>query len=306
MPETMTPMPGEDLVTQSIPTMFPSRDDASAAMATDLPGGNGADDLLADDRVARVLKGSGADDTLTGAGGSDDLQGGKGNDHLAGRSGDDSLKGGKGSDVLSGDQGDDRLFGENGQDRLEGGSGSDMLDGGKDDDHVSGDAGNDILKGGKGNDILSGGADDDSLFGGNGADWLDGGSGADQLHGGKGHDTFVFGDDDTILDFDRDDDLIDLRGLGVNAGNFDDLVTIERDWTGTRVKVGDAEIAVLGEDHLSMDDFVLDAPASSQRGAMPADIDWSATISGGFAGASEQGIEQAMMQQMLHQHDLMF
>ncbi|WP_394700966.1 Ig-like domain-containing protein [uncultured Cohaesibacter sp.] len=81
---------------------------------------------------------------------------------------------------------------------------------------ISGTTGADILTGTIGDDILSGLGGIDQLSGGNGNDVLSGGTGNDQLSGGFGHDTFVMetgGGVDSLLDFDSDEDQIDISDL---------------------------------------------------------------------------------------------
>lgn len=160
------------------------------------------------------------DDTLTGTAGRDTLKGGSGDDVISGLAGDDVIDGGSGDDVLNGNDGDDRL---------NGGSGDDVL--------VAGD-GDDELTGGSGDDRLAGGDGDDRLSGGSGDDRLDGGEGDDVMTGGGGEDNFVFGSgDDRVTDFDVDEDLIDLSGLGVTAQSFASRVVISQSGNDTLVRL---------------------------------------------------------------------
>jgi len=117
---------------------------------------------------------------------------------------------------LNGEDGDDRLFGNVGNDNLNGGDGDDLLKGGK---------ARDKLYGGDGDDRLFGGGYKDKLYGGDGEDRLVGGRGKDELTGGADADTFVFrrisdsantADFDTILDFEVNEDIIDLSKLPGN------------------------------------------------------------------------------------------
>ena len=82
-------------------------------------------------------------------------------------------------------------------------------------DSLTGANGNDLIYGYSGNDILSGMDGNDLIFDGDGLDQMDGGSGLD---------TFVLADDtdiDQILNFNTDEDIIDLSEfvaeLPVNA-----------------------------------------------------------------------------------------
>ena len=93
-----------------------------------------------------------------------------------------------------------------------------------------GGAGNDTLSGGTADEILIGAQGDDSIGGGGndvlkgalGNDTLDGGAGSDTMIGGAGDDVFVFdqasiGSEiqlDRISDFERGEDVIELRGFG--------------------------------------------------------------------------------------------
>ena len=103
---------------------------------------------------------------------------------------------------------DQTITGTVDDDDFRGGSGNDTITGGE---------GFDTLKGGSGDDTLKGGSGDDTLKGGSGNDTLEGGSGNDTLKGGLGADTFVFTEghgDDQVLDFDPENDIIDLSGFG--------------------------------------------------------------------------------------------
>ena len=128
-----------------------------------------------------------------------------------------TVVGGSAGAFATGGAGDDRLElrldgsvmveARGGDDRVITGHAADMLSGGAGDDH---------LEAGRGDDLLSGGAGDDRLVGG---------EGADRLSGGAGQDVFVFdglsesvsGSEDRLLDFDADEDFIDLSGLDANA-----------------------------------------------------------------------------------------
>nr|MDZ8019262.1 M10 family metallopeptidase C-terminal domain-containing protein [Nostoc sp. SerVER01] len=94
--------------------------------------------------------------------------------------------------------------------------------------NITGTAYNDDLFGGLGNDSLSGGGGNDSLFGEQGNDRLLGGAGNDTLYGGAGNDEFVFEyfdnsvvakEQDIVIDFQKGQDKIDLRTLGISDFN---------------------------------------------------------------------------------------
>lgn len=186
-----------------------------------LDGGLGRDELHGGAGNDTLLGGRGHD-TLFGGAGHDELRGGGGNDELRGGLGNDTLFGGVGDDSLYGGAGHDELHGGGGNDLLRGGAGRDTLFGGGGNDSLFGGGGRDELHGGAGDDLLFGGAGDDTLFGGAGDDVLTGGAGADVLYGGAGADRFVFLDisdsplgagRDRIMDFQRGEDLLDLRQI---------------------------------------------------------------------------------------------
>lgn len=126
---------------------------------------------------------------------------------------------------LVGDDANNTASGFGGGDILIGNGGNDSLSGNKDNDIISGGIGNDQLLGGKGDDNLNGGEGDDTLIGGAGADLLISGAGRDVLVLGAGANT------DTLIDFQKGQDLIGLRGgLSFNQLKFtqgDFLTTIE-------------------------------------------------------------------------------
>jgi len=143
-------------------------------------------------------------------------------ENVTGSAHDDSLYGNELANVLSGLGGEDRLHGNKGNDRLFGGGGDDWL---------SGDHGNDVVNGGSGRD---------TLIGGQGNDVLNGGAGDDALSGGAGRDTFVFsesGGNDRILDFNRNQDVIDLRQVDAIEGNS---AHDAFEWIGSRAFSGSA------------------------------------------------------------------
>ena len=124
-------------------------------------------------------------------------------------------------------------------DSFNGGTGNDILVAGAGNDTLIGGSGNDTIYSLKGDDLLQGNQGKDILSGGAGNDTLDGGTGDDILAGGKGNDIFLTAaglGTDTILDFNIDNDLIQLGSslqfsqLTINQGaeNFsgDTLVSL--------------------------------------------------------------------------------
>jgi len=191
---------------------------------------------------------------------------------ITGNIGDNRLRGKAGEDTLNGEDGDDRLFGNADNDRLNGGDGDDLLKGGKARDKLYGD---------EGDDRLFGGGYKDKLYGGDGEDRLVGGSGKDELTGGADADTFVFrrisdsentADFDTILDFQVNEDIIDLSKLPgdmtyigssafsntagevrVTTPGSDSVIKIDIDGDGS----ADMKIFVTGTTALDALDFLL-------------------------------------------------
>ena len=136
--------------------------------------------------------------------------------------------------TVSAGNGAGTVIGTGGEDQLDGGNGSDRIDGG---------AGHDILIGGRGNDQLDGG---------DGNDLLIGGQGADTLLGGAGYDGFAFGRSggaDTVLDFNPDEDRIELydgislAGLFATDVNDDGIADLVLSFTN-----GGGSVTLLGVD----------------------------------------------------------
>lgn len=152
------------------------------------------------------------------------LLGGVGEDTLIGNAGDDRLSGQLGADVLKAGTGSDTLIGADGGDRLVCGNGRDRAIGGAGNDFLNGSWGADQLLGGLGMDSLRGGRGADQMNGGNGRDVLRGCAGSDLMSGGADADRFVFrsgdqptaSDIDRIMDFTTGEDILDLRGLGLD------------------------------------------------------------------------------------------
>ncbi len=117
--------------------------------------------------------------------------------------------------------------------------------GGNDDFLLGDNFGNDLYAM-EGRDTLNGRGGDDQLFAGSGDDTLIGGSEIDieRLTGGSGRDTFVYNarnesnttatrTGDFILDFNANEDLIDLRTLGVSSTDL--MITNFTGADGTRL-----------------------------------------------------------------------
>ncbi len=101
-------------------------------------------------------------------------------------------------------------------------------------DTITGSNYNDDLFGGLGNDSLQGERGNDRLFGEQGDDKLSGGAGSDTLYGGAGKDQFVLEyfngsigtqDQDIVTDFQKGEDQIDVRNIGISDFNTILLLT---------------------------------------------------------------------------------
>ncbi len=213
--------------------------ETGAAIKLDGTGFRGA--ILTGDKNIGAT-GSDFGDAIVGNSGNNIIRTGLGDDVAAGGAGNDRLEGGDGDDTLFGDAGNDILSGDEGDDLLHGGDGDDTMLGGEGSDTLFGDAGNDTLFGDAGNDLLDGMVGDDQLFGGAGDDTLFGGLGSDTLFGGEGADTFVMQNDpqgaiDEIMDFNHNEDIIDLSESGVST--FDQLVREDDGHGNTIIKLPD-------------------------------------------------------------------
>jgi Ca2+-binding RTX toxin-like protein len=177
-----------------------------------------------------------------------------------GRGGDDTFFGDFGRDTLHGDGGTDTVsyvdsLGVNIDLRSGGRGGFAEGDRYTDIENAVGSSFADVIVGTNANNNLFGGDGKDTLDGGLGDDVLDGGTGNDRLisggeidierlTGGEGFDTFVYlarSDSNTtatrtgdfILDFNANEDLIDLRTLGVRATDL--MITNSTGADGTRL-----------------------------------------------------------------------
>ena len=229
---------------------------------------------------ANILTGNAGANSLFGLDGADTLLGLGGTDRLIGGLGDDTLDGGTGADVMVGGLGNDIYIVDNAGDAVDetGGDGVDIVNSsitftlGTDVENLtltgglaingSGNAGNNILSGNAainilsgfdGDDLLQGFGGSDQLLGGAGNDRLVGGAGSDRLTGGSGSDVFVFGTgqgNDIVVDFDFDpvggQDLLDISGFGVNAGNFGTQVLISQVGANTVIAIGVQTITLTG------------------------------------------------------------
>ena len=169
----------------------------------------------------------------------EDARGGSGDDEVAGNGAANRIWGYDGSDVLRGNGGHDRMNGGNGRDQLLGGSGNDTL---------NGHNGNDVLSGALGNDLLIGGAGADRFV----------------FRGQRDH------GNDRIADFTSGEDVIDLRGLGIermtrHAGALvEDLLRIVTQGEDTRLcadldgdGVADLDILALDCSAILRDDLMI-------------------------------------------------
>lgn len=140
------------------------------------------------------------------------------------------IDGTNGADNRQGTANNDTFYMKDGNDQAQGLGGDDRMHGG---------GGRDTLHGGAGADTLFGEAGQDALVGGAGRDVLIGGDGSDSLWGQGGGDFFRFNqaqrDAGWIMDFDRTEDLIDLRGIDANwnaAGDQHYTFIGDADFTG--------------------------------------------------------------------------
>ena len=211
-----------------------------------------------------MLTGNSGNNTLNGGGGADTMIGGAGNDtYVVDIAGDTVAElAGQGIDLVQtslltytlGADVENLTFSGAGNRNWTGNALDNVITSNGGADTLNGGAGNDTLNGGGGADTLSGGDGNDTLNGGGGADRLIGGIGNDLLNGGTGSDTFVFAPGfgaDSLTGFvattdDGPQDFIELNGMGINAGNFDDRVHITDIGADALVTIHDAAGAAVG------------------------------------------------------------
>jgi Ca2+-binding RTX toxin-like protein len=227
---------------------------STSGVAVDLPAGT-ASGFSSIAGIENVTDGSGAD-TLRANGNAQ-------NNNLAGGLGDDTYFADNGDTITeAAGAGTDQVFttsaaftlAANVENLTFNGVGNFTGTGNGSDNVITGNGGADVLNGAGGNDTLIGNGGIDSLNGGAGDDILIGGAGNDLMNGGANNDTFVFAaafGADTITGFDANatggQDLLDIRLLGVNAGNFAARVSILDLGTDTLVTIdGTNTITLLG------------------------------------------------------------
>jgi Ca2+-binding RTX toxin-like protein len=200
-------------------------------------------------------------DPVNRAAGDVDLSASSTNNFVVGEDGTgDLITGGTDKDLVFGGSGNDTLVGNTGDDLLVGGTGTDLLVGG---------AGLDVLVGAADSDTLDGGSADDILNGGDGNDTVIGGAGNDTINVSLGddlivYDTVGFGAD-IVNGFDAlggSQDRIDVRGLGIDLGNFGTMVTITDLGSDTMVTFGGGSVRLngvtgTGTNAITSDDFIL-------------------------------------------------
>jgi Ca2+-binding RTX toxin-like protein len=240
---------GDDVITPTQPAGGPNttegNDTVTALGGNDLVDGGGGDDSLDGGAGNDTLLGDDGNDRLVTGDGFNVAVGGDGNDTIVGGNQSDAgtyyddttgnyyqgLDGGTGDDSIDAGAGDDRLYGGDGADTLRGGDGNDVLIGGYDDyaDSLDGGAGNDEIFAYNG-DRAFGRSGDDTLHGEGDGTLLNGGSGNDLLEMSyfTSSSRIVAGNGaDTISAFSYDSDLSSGFSLEVDAGNGDDVITIQ-------------------------------------------------------------------------------
>lgn len=131
---------------------------------------------------------------------------------------------------------------EDQENNLNGTEESDSIVGSNLNDIINGGNGFNYLNGKDGNDTITGGDDIDFILGGAGDDVINGKGGSDNIFTGSGKDTIVlefFDGVDTISDFDVDEDIIRIKGVGADAD-------VKYDEATGKLSVNAQDIADLG------------------------------------------------------------
>ncbi|HCN95932.1 MAG TPA: heme peroxidase, partial [Leclercia sp.] len=199
--------------------------------------------------LANTMTGGRGNDTLNGMDGDDTLFGLAGNDTLIGGNGNDSLDGGQGADAMTGGLGNDLYTVDNAGDTVVEG-----VNGGTDTVRVSLNTFTlsqdvEVLTfTGNGGFTGTGNALANTITGGTGVDRLNGAGGNDTLTGAGGNDVFIFGasfGQDIITDFDSNavggQDVINLAGRGLTAGNYLNSISVTANGTSTVLSFASGE-----------------------------------------------------------------
>jgi serralysin len=245
------------------------------------PGATGSNDTYEGDATNETVDGLGGNDTLRGRGGADTLNGGANDDTL-------NMTASAVNEVANVNWNGSEITGllNNALISIE----TVNLDMGLGDDWLvySSTAGVEVnlsiglatgfnqataienVIGGSGNDVITGSEFGNKLNGAAGDDTIRGGQGNDNLTGGLGNDTFVYaaGDGaDTINDFDAwavgGQDLIDITGFGITAGDFAARVAVIDVGADTVVRIDNDVFITLknvtgdGDNSISIADFLL-------------------------------------------------
>lgn len=188
--------------------------------------------------------------------------------NIAGDDGNNRLTGTENADFIEGFSGNDRITALDGDDIIDAGEGNDRVDGGAGNDRIDTGDGNDRVDGGAGDDIIDTGDGNDHIDGGAGADIINAGAGNDHIEGGAGPDIFeaeVGFERDTILDFNPEEDVLDLRAFGIQS-LADALAVAEQSGSSTIFdfeQQGDLlTLRKVDLDDLTQDNFVTDGGAA--------------------------------------------
>jgi len=153
-------------------------------------------------RIANLVEGSDANDTLAGTSAQDDIFGGEGSNTLFGNggndrfyagAGDDRIFGAGGDDFISAGEGNNELFGNGGNDTFIAGSGNDTIYGAGGNDTVNAGDGNNVVFGNGGNDTVTTGSGNDTIYGAGGNDTVNAGDGNNVVYGNGGNDIITTG-----------------------------------------------------------------------------------------------------------------